>query len=68
MKKLNLKKETLVELTTDDLRGVVGGAESASCPITYTCTCISYTSCNVSNDCVDIAVTGKCPIDVGYCG
>lgn len=33
MKKLTLKKETLSDLTTVELRGVVGGASGATCPL-----------------------------------
>jgi hypothetical protein len=30
---LSLKRETLAELTTDDLRDVVGGASGITCPL-----------------------------------
>lgn len=48
MRKLNLKKETLVELSTDELAGVDG----ASFPSKYACTesyqvCISEEICHV---------------------
>jgi hypothetical protein len=53
MKKLVLKKETLADLTIDELRAVAGGAgESASCPITYQCIVVGSIACTgVSNGC-----------------
>lgn len=46
MKKLNLAREVLAELTQDDLRAVAGAAaESQTCTPTYTCI-------NVSNGCL----------------
>jgi hypothetical protein len=57
MKKLALKKETLADLTTDDLRAVAGGGngQSVSCAITYTCVsnnCFNSITCTgISNGC-----------------
>ena len=41
---LSLKKETLADLTGDDLSGVAGGTVSAG-PTCYTCTCRSCVEC-----------------------
>jgi hypothetical protein len=48
MKKLGLKKETLVELSIDELSIIAGGVdESQSCTPTYTCVNVSGDSgCN----------------------
>lgn len=56
-KKLVLKRETLAELHSDDLEAVVGGGNSASCPITYTCGCTatgSIACTGVSNGCTNV--------------
>ncbi len=52
---LDLKKETLAELSVDELVAVAGGAESQSCPITYSCV-----SCNCFNSfgCINIGRVG----------
>jgi hypothetical protein len=57
MRKLTLKKDTLVELTTDELAGVVGGAPTVKdiCgrpTLTLTCTsavdaCITAQACTI---------------------
>lgn len=67
-KKLSLMRETLTELTTDDLHGIVGGAESVSCPITYSCGCTAtatLTSGGISNNCTN--VSDNCTFLPGGC-
>jgi hypothetical protein len=60
-KKLNLKREMLAELATDDLSAIVGGGESQSCPPGYTATCgctatatATVTSGGISNNCTNV--------------
>lgn len=72
MKKLNLKKESLAELATDDLHAVVGGTgtDTHSCPTTFgytmTCTCPPprtlppSVACTVSETCTSNIVKGGC--------
>ena len=57
MRRLTLKKDTLTELTTDELGGVAGG----SFPSKYDCT-ESYQVCNpLSRDvCIDMQATILC--------
>lgn len=57
MKKLGLKKETLAQLTADDLRVVAGGAEAASAGITYTCVCPTYTCGDIE---IVIKISNRC--------
>jgi natural product precursor len=47
-KKLMLKKETLTELTTDQLRMVFGGGGDSNGCTSYGCSCVAA-SCNVIN-------------------
>ncbi len=67
-KSLHLKKETLAELTSSELRAVAGAGESGSCPITYTC--VSCNGCNISDCDTFTCITNGCTIgDVsGICG
>jgi hypothetical protein len=63
MRKLTLKKETLVELSSDELGGVVG----ASFPSKYDCT-ESYQVCNPLTEKVCAASVGACIVSrVGTC-
>ncbi len=56
---LVLKKETLVELTTDELRGVAGGVRmTPACPSNYA------QSCNI--DCLASVIAGCGGTDVCY--
>ena len=51
MRKLTLRKESLAELTTDELAGVVGAAETKIC-VTHRCiTPGSLTQCLPTHDC-----------------
>lgn len=62
MRKLVLKKETLVELGTDELGGVVGG----SFPSKYDCT-ESYQVCNPLSDDFCLVVNSRACIETRLC-
>lgn len=57
MKKLNLKKETLTELSAEDLSLVAGGVAAPSMEIAITYTCPTYR-------CV-IVISGGCVVSGG---
>ena len=61
VKKLNLKKETLADLSVDELRDIAGAvaADSRSCAITYTC--VSCGECFNSFVCSGVGIViGDC--------
>ena len=65
-KKLSLKKETLAELTTDQLRVVHGAAGSDSCT-SCVCSCVQYSCMDVSAIVRDLVSTTGQFIDAN-CG
>lgn len=50
MRKLNLRKETLAELTTEELDAVVGAAQDIT---KNSCICSDFQSCLPTRDCFE---------------